>query len=86
MNYHIEISISLLVVFDCIEEYAPGYCKLIVDIEVPECKITVGQRTLSREILCQGMFKFVQKKNPGEGFVNLKQRLLKTVDIYTMAR
>ena len=72
--------------FDCIEEYAPGFHKLVIDKEVPECKITAGQRIFSREKHCRGMLKFVQKKCQGEGFVNLKQRILKTVDIYTMAR
>ena len=38
--------------------------------------------------VCQGIFKFVQKKSSGEGLVNWKQRLLKTVDCYiaTMSR
>lgn len=34
MNYCIKINISLLVVFDCIEEYAPGFRKLVIDKEV----------------------------------------------------
>ena len=29
-----EINISPFVVFDCIKEYTPGFCKLVIDKEV----------------------------------------------------
>lgn len=33
-KHNTEINIYLLVVFDCIEEYAPGFRKLVIDKEV----------------------------------------------------